>query len=199
VTREAIVLGAGHGARMGGPKALLVIDGVTLIEAHAARLAARGYDVAIVVRAEHAARATALVGRHGARVVASDGDDAAASLAYGVRALPRHGVTHVLVTPVDAHPAVDGALDALERAIEDGARAATPRLAGGRGGHPILCRPDVLAPYRTARPAPPLRDVLRALGDAHARVTVDDPRILRDLDRPDDVAAITFAGPTFRR
>jgi len=189
---------------MGGPKALLLAFGATLVEAHVSRLAARGYAAVVVVRAEIAPIVARLVAdRPGCRVAPSDGEDTAASLAYGVAALPRDGVERVLVTPVDAHPVTDRTLDALEGAIAAGRLAATPRFEAdggrGRGGHPVVCRPAVLAPYLTARPPPPLRDVLRALGADHARVTVDDPCIFQDLDRPEDVAALTGAPPAFFR
>jgi hypothetical protein len=44
---------------------------------------------------------------------------------------------------------------------------------------------------------PPLRDCLAALGDARVRVEVQDIAVGVDLDTPEDVVALSRAGPIF--
>jgi CTP:molybdopterin cytidylyltransferase MocA len=66
-----------------------------------------------------------------------------------------------------------------------------------RGGHPVVLRAAVLAPYRGGAPPPPLREVLRALGSACARVEVGDPDVIVDLDTPSEIAARFGAAPRF--
>ncbi|WP_394846652.1 NTP transferase domain-containing protein [Pendulispora brunnea] len=191
---DAIVLGAGQGQRIGGPKALLEIDGLTLAERHVQRaLLLRCRRVVLVVRPEVAAVLDASACSPLTMAI-SEAPDPAGSLAVGLRALGEADGA-LLVTPVDAFPASQETFTALTAALEAGAQAATPLYKDG-GGHPVLCRPEVLAPYRTASP-PPLRAVLQALGPARARVRVDDPAIGVDLDTPEDFRHVANASPRF--
>jgi CTP:molybdopterin cytidylyltransferase MocA len=93
----------------------------------------------------------------------------------------------LLVTPVDAAPVTAPTMAALRARLKQPERLAARPRHGERGGHPVLLRPEVLDPYRRTSP-PPLRDVLRGLGDRVADVAVDDDRILVDVDTPEDFA-----------
>jgi CTP:molybdopterin cytidylyltransferase MocA len=201
VRRAAIVLAAGRGERMGGPKAWLLVEDEPLLLLHAERARAAGCDRVVVVVSDTRI-ALALGAIAGVEVAMSREADQAGSLAIGVRALAAKDASAVMVTPVDALPATLATIALLFEALEHGARAATPRH-GGRGGHPIACRPDVLAPYAdpASPPAscPPLRDSLAALGDARVRVEVLDPAVGVDLDTPEDALAVTGALPAFWR
>ena len=192
----AIILAAGDGERMGGSKALLVASGEPLAAAHVHRMREAGVSrVVLVVRPSVAARLGALAD---AEVLVSRAPDPAGSLAVAVRGAAIAQNALVLVTPVDAAPASTATIEALVAALTGTplALAATPRH-GGKGGHPILCHAGVLAPYREQAAPPPLRDVLRSLGDRRLRVDVDDARVLVDLDTPDDVLAWTGRAPGF--
>lgn len=173
-----IVLAAGAGQRMGGPKADLVLDGTTLLAQHVARLReVSAAHVVAVVRAPQAVDAELVVG-----ATAHPG----ASLARAVAALERfaaHAGDAVIVTPVDLRPPSVTTLRTLVAALGV-ADAATPRYAG-RSGHPAVVRRAVLAPYRTS--APRLRDVLAAV--RRLRVDVEDPSVLGDFDTPADLRA----------
>jgi molybdenum cofactor cytidylyltransferase len=187
---SGVVLAAGAGERMGGPKALLVIGGEPLARAHAERFRASGCGrVVIVTRGELVAK---LAG--GAIVVASSAPDPAGSLAVGLEALAAEEDETLLITPVDAWPVRPETIGRLVDAVNAGAEAATPRH-GGKGGHPVAIRARALA-TQAASPRP-LRDVLAALGSARVHVEVDDPSILVDLDTPEDVVARTGELPRF--
>ncbi len=192
----AIVLAAGRGERMGGPKALLLLGGKPLLLHHVDRFLEAGCDEIVVVTREEIA--TRLLSVHErVRVVVSAEPEPRGSLSVGVRALAP--LARVFVTPVDAVPAEAATLAELSAALEN-ADAATPSLEG-RGGHPVACRARVLAPYRAGEAcrAPTLRDTLRALGDRRVRVPVADRAVGIDLDTPDDVARLTGAPPEFWR
>ena len=187
---SGIVLAAGAGERMGGPKALLLIDGEPLARAHARRLREAGCArVVIVTRAELVEK---LAG--GALVVASRAADPAGSLAVGLEALAPAEDELVVITPVDAWPVRIETIARLVEAVTAGAEAATPRH-GGRGGHPVVARARALASYATA--PRPLRDLLADLARARVRVDVDDPAIAIDLDTPEDLRALTGDAPRF--
>lgn len=185
----AIVLAAGEGRRMGGPKALLVVDGLTLVERHVARLREVGVPEIVVVVRPAVAPAIA---RAGVRAVVATTCSQACSLAAGLAAL-RPGGT-VLVTPVDAVPAEPATIAEL-LARRAGAIAATPERDGA-GGHPVLVDAAALAAVYAPpacdeprhAPAPPLRTFLRELGDRRRKVSVTDPAVHVDLDLPSDLA-----------
>jgi molybdenum cofactor cytidylyltransferase len=190
-----IVLGAGDGVRMGGSKALLTLDGTSGVEAHASRL--RDAGCRRVVAAVRASALGALGVVKNARLVVSGADDQAGSLAIALheeRALPND---IIVITPVDAAPAGQATIERLIAEVSKGALAATPRFEG-KSGHPVACRKSVLEPYSKKSAAyPPLRDVIRALGTARVRVDVNDPRVVVDLDTPEDVVALTGEPPRF--
>jgi CTP:molybdopterin cytidylyltransferase MocA len=199
-----VVLAAGTGKRLGGPKALLawpapVGQGVVpLAIAHGEeRLGAESGRVLLVVRKP---LLTSLLGfvRPGIDLLASDAGDelgAAGSLAFAV---PRLGEADVVVVnPVDTAPArADTVARLLAALAERPALLAARPVCRGRAGHPVALRRAALARYAEPAP-PPLRDHLRALGAARGDVDVTDPSVLIDLDTPADVMGTLGALPRF--
>lgn len=190
----AIVLAAGQGSRLGGPKALLVAvragHEMPLIEAQCRdRLAAESARALAVLRPDVASLTGERLRAAGAEVVVSHAPDSlgpAGSIAAAAAHLGDAAPPALVVTPVDVRvePATVAALLA---ALQSGsALAAVPR-SGARRGHPVVLRPEALARYRAPDP-PPLRDHLRALGDRVLTVDVADPSILEDLDHPHQTA-----------
>jgi CTP:molybdopterin cytidylyltransferase MocA len=178
-----VVLAAGKGSRMGGPKALLVVDGEPLAHLHVKSWP----KVILVVRREVAAELS--LPPH-VRVVESTEEDAlgpAGSLRAAVRSGALDAVDVAIVTPVDRMPASRETIEALLHALE-GHDAARPSR-----GHPIAIRASALR--RTYREeALPLRDVLATLDTA----IVDLPACAaRDLDTPEDLEAATGKRPVF--
>jgi molybdenum cofactor cytidylyltransferase len=190
-----IVLAAGDGVRMGGSKALLTLDGVSGVEAHATKLRDAGCSQVVAAIRPLALASLGVVKE--ARLVASDAPDQAGSLAVVLREVRLLADVIVIVTPVDAAPAGLMTLEKLVDEVERGAQAATPRFEG-KSGHPMVCRRSVLEPYMTRKASyPPLREVLRGLGSARVRIDVSDPRVVVDLDTPEDVVALTGQPPRF--
>jgi CTP:molybdopterin cytidylyltransferase MocA len=191
-----IVLAAGEGRRMGGPKALLEFEGATLVEHHVARLVEIGCtSIAVMVRPSAAEVARMLLREHRqARVEAVTTSSQAESLAAALRVLDGAGSTRhdvIIVTPVDMLPPQARTHHALLACLTGAALAVTP-LYAGRGGHPVIAHRAVLAPYEAALPGalPSLREVLAEAAESRRRVEVDDPRVLGDLDKPSDVRAL---------
>jgi molybdenum cofactor cytidylyltransferase len=199
----AIVLAAGDGKRLGGPKALLAWPSPSgkdrpLAIAHAEdRLAADCAEVLIVTRKT---MIPALLGyvRPGIHLLSSDaGADLgpAGSLAFAVSRLPPGEL--ILVTPVDTQPARAETVRALvDRLTAEPQLLAAKPSYHGRGGHPVLLRREVLDVYKSGSP-PPLRDHLHALGERVASVEVSDPTIVLDLNTPADVMGVLRALPRF--
>ncbi len=174
------MLAAGRGTRMGGPKALLVVDGEPLILQHARRLRALGCArVVLAVPIGIADEVGALVAD--AEVLGLDTSSQAATLSASLRFVgPLDPMERVLITPVDLRPP---RLDTLRALATFDGDAVFPRHRG-RNGHPLLVRARLLEPYLGAVDPPPLKETLAAVRVA---VDIDDPAVLGDFDRRDDL------------
>jgi molybdenum cofactor cytidylyltransferase len=159
---HAIILAAGRGARMGGPKALLALEGETFLARVARRLRRPGVE-----------RVTAVIGHEADRIrreaaLTSDvtmivnpryADGMLTSILCGLDEADAAGADAVLVHPVD-HPLVDPAtVDAVVAALARGALIAVPSH-GGRRGHPAGFARGAWTALREAAPDEGARGVL---------------------------------------
>jgi CTP:molybdopterin cytidylyltransferase MocA len=191
VTTVGLVLAAGAGRRMGGPKALvrLTDGGPTLVETAVARVLESGCDRVVVVVGAAGEQAAALVAETGAEVVAAEDWD------EGMGASLRAGLAHLevadddlaLVTLVDLPDVTARVMSrVLAEAVGDG-RAALARAAyDGVPGHPVVIGRDHWSAVRTtARGDRGARDHLRAT--PHRLVECGDLATGRDLDTAEDL------------
>lgn len=181
--RVVLVLGAGRGERLGGPKALLLIEGVPLAVLHRDRTPER---IVLVTRAAIAEK----LAPFDLGVVISDAPDElgpAGSIHAAVAAGALDEVDEVLVTPVDVPPSPDAARLFAELGQHEAARF--------ERGHPVAIRASILR-ERYRADAPILRDVLASLGDRCVRLPGSGAP---DLDLADDVVRLTGRGPVFLR
>jgi nicotine blue oxidoreductase len=191
----ALVLAAGAGRRMGGPKGLLRLSpsGPTFVETAVARLREAGLAEVHVVVGASADRVSALAAQAGAQVAEAAGWDEGmgASLRRGLEALDGAQAKAVLVMLVDL-PDVGSAVHA--RVLEAGARAGEGELSSvlvraayhGTPGHPVLLGRDHWDAIRED-----------ATGDRGARAYLERPQTRlvecgdlatgRDVDRPTDL------------
>ena len=179
----ALVLAAGSGRRMGGPKALLVLDGETLLQ-RAIRVAkAAGCDPVLAVVGDWdpgplAGRVCAIPNLEAAEGMAS-------SIRAGIAALPPD-LEGALILTVD-QPAVDAGLlrKLLALAAEDPTRPAACAYGDSLGIPAILPRrlfPDLLA-LRGDRGA-------KAILLRENAATLPFPEGEADLDTPGDLARL---------
>lgn len=165
---RAIVLCAGASSRMGRPKGLLPLDGVPLVRAHVDRFRAAGLPVTVVLgplAVEHLA-----VLPEGVQIIFNmiwTRTEMSDSAFFGL-----DGAGVALVTPVDVPPARLDTLAALLAA--EGTAIPTWQ---GRPGHPVRLEP----PHARVR-------LDRRLAGA-ARIPVDDPDCVQNLNRPEEWAA----------
>ncbi|MGE0456180.1 MAG: NTP transferase domain-containing protein [Vicinamibacteria bacterium] len=189
----AILLAAGEGRRIGGPKALLRL-GETSFLAHGARLLGSRPGVSGVV---------GVIGAEAERVRSESGLDPGVTLVVnaawreggmlssalaGLEAAERLGADAVLLHPVD-HPAIaPETIDAVIAALLGGARIAVPSFAGRRG-HPGGFGRDAFPALRAAPSALGAREVLRGHPEWVVHVP-GDAGCIRGIDTREDYAAL---------
>jgi CTP:molybdopterin cytidylyltransferase MocA len=188
---------------MGGPKALLELDGAPLLERHIERALGLGSThVAAIVTPELYALFAPALERLGTRLslIAARTDSQASSLARLVQALARADafspLSTFLITPVDVLPCSAATYRALHAALAPEVCAATPRFSG-RGGHPVLVRAELLQAYRDPALSeyPSLREVLGRAGARRREVVVDDPAVATDVDTSAQARALGLIVP----
>lgn len=193
----ALVLAAGAGRRMGKPKALVTWDGETFLARVLRTLAAvPGIDSAcVVLGAEAEAIRKAIPLPPGVRAVVNDGWERGgmlSSLLVGLKALEDAGSAAggLLVWPVD-HPAVrEPTVATLARAYARAKPAIALPSYDGRHGHPVVFAPATYGDLRRAPPSRGARAVVRQHASSCLAVPVDDPGVVRNVDRPEDLAEL---------
>jgi CTP:molybdopterin cytidylyltransferase MocA len=191
VTTVGLVLAAGAGRRMGGPKALvrLTDGGPTLVETAVARVVAGGCERVVVVVGAAGGAVAPLVEGSGAEVVtAADWDEGmGASLRAGLAHLEHSDDDLALVTLVDLPDVTAAVVERVVSAAVGNGRAALVRAAyDGVPGHPVALGRDHWAPViSTARGDRGARDHLRVT--PHRLVECGDLATGRDLDTAGDL------------
>jgi len=189
------VLAGGAGTRFGGAKLTAPWRGGALIDgALAAAFAAPARTVTIVTGADSAVDGAARRFAEGAgqtarlKVVHCSGhaEGMGATLRVGIASLPSDGAgAFVFLGDMPHIPAM--VLPELATAVAGGAPAAAPAFEGQRG-HPVLFSASLFPELRALSGDKGARSVLRSLGERLALVPTDDPGVLFDVDRPDDLA-----------
>jgi nicotine blue oxidoreductase len=188
VRTSAILLAAGEGRRMGGPKALLRIDGETFLSRCARLLLRAGVERLIVVLGHEFERVAALGGlpAEALRVVnpAYREGGMLSSVLRGLEAAEAASGEAVLLHPVD-HPLVAPAtIDRGIEALARGGQIVAPSY-GGRRGHPGGFARSVWPLLRAAPADQGVRAVLRSQADAVVHVAGDAGSVA-GIDTPDD-------------
>jgi molybdenum cofactor cytidylyltransferase len=202
----AVILAAGKGSRLGGPKALLAWPSPAsprgeerpLAIAHAEeRLAAESAQALIVTRRPWLPALLRYV-RPGMDLLASDAAEELGPAGSIACAVPRlDEATAIIITPVDTVPARRETVARLLAQLDaDPAQIAVRPSYHGRAGHPVVLRAIALARYREPAP-PPLRDHLKALGETCGICEVSDATVLIDLNKPADVMGVLQTMPRF--
>lgn len=184
----AIIPAAGASRRMGFPKALLRYRGDSFLGGILRAVDAAGIERRAVVLAPGDLRTPAEVDLTGAHVLLTE-DPAAGpigSIRAGVRWLINHPVDGALVWPVDRpHVRVATIQRLIAGFLEGGGDIAVPEFEGRRG-HPVVFGRRTFEELLTAPDQEGARAVVRRVPGRVARVPVDDPAVLEDIDTPED-------------
>jgi molybdenum cofactor cytidylyltransferase len=183
----AVILAAGEGRRMGGPKALLPVGASTFL-AHTAALFARpGVATRIAVLGHQAERVLAESGIKDEVTIVRNlryREGMLTSVIAGLGAAEAAGADAVLLHPVD-HPLVGSAtVDRVVGALERGAKVVVPSFQNRRGHPGGFAR----AAWTALRAASPDRGARAVLAD-HPEWVVHvegDAGCVAGVDTPED-------------
>ncbi len=191
---QALVLAAGLSLRFGAPKLLAPRQGGLLIDAALATAFAAPVGRVTVVVGGHAPGVTAAAQAYAARAgetarlaivhAADHGEGLSASLRAGIASLPGDA-DGVLIFLADMPAIPSGIPGALIAAMGDHDAAAP--VFEGRRGHPVLLGRALFEPIRHLTGDHGAGHLLKGLGQRLALVATDDPGILKDIDRPEDL------------
>ena len=194
MTVVGLLLAAGAGRRMGGPKALVELAGEPLVRRGIRLLSAGGCDPVVVVVGASAEAVRPLC--DGARVVEAAGWESGmgASLRAGLLALDADPRAEACVVALVDQPLVTPvAVERLRAAHADGATAAVATY-DGRPRNPVLLGRSTWAGVRAAAVGDEgARGWLRAHPDLVRPVDCTDVGAPDDLDTPADLAALREA------
>ncbi len=188
---------AGAGARMGGPKALQPLDGRSFVEHILATMRDAGVAPRYVVGRDAAPALRAACARGGARLLVNPDPDRGmlSSIHVCLDAIGREEAAEraptgmatidaLFVAPVDCPRVRAATVATLVAAFaRTGASIVVPRF-GERRGHPTLFARALFAELRAAPLDVGARAVVRAHAPDRVEVSVDDPAVLDDFDRP---------------
>jgi molybdenum cofactor cytidylyltransferase len=189
----ALVPAAGLSTRMGRPKLALPLGGRTVLEHVVAALRSGGADHVVVVIGPHVPELVPLAEAAGAEVcrLAEPTPDMRSTVEHGLRWLedrfaPRPDDVWLLA-PAD-HPALDpGVAQTLYDAfLRDPSQSILVPVHGGRRGHPALIAWRHVAGIRALSADRGINAYLRDHAAEVREVPVPDPRVLCDLDTPED-------------
>jgi CTP:molybdopterin cytidylyltransferase MocA len=187
----AIVLAAGASTRMGRPKALLTIGGLTFVRRLLDTLGSAGLsEIAVVVRPGHDAVIAEVEAATTGRVVvnARAENGQLTSVIAGLDAVDAPDVNAVLVTLVDVPLIKSSTVQTLVARAARSDAAVLRAVHRGRHGHPVIFTRAVFDALRAADPAVGAKSVMRAV--TVEDVEVDDPGVFEDIDTPDDYARL---------
>lgn len=183
----AVVPAAGASRRFGGMKLLADVRGEPLLQ-HTLRclLDAPVSRVIVVVAPEHALAAVPLLAADRVRVVVNPDPDRGmfSSIQTGLTAVDNDHP--VVVLPADM-PFVRSETVAAVIAAHHQDESGVVATYGGRRGHPIVIPAAARARLLAQPPALSLKEALAVIGVGLREIAVDDPGVMRDVDRKEDL------------
>lgn len=194
---HTLILAAGRGTRMGGPKALLTVAHEPWWRTQSRRLAATGIPTTWVVSDTVRAALAPSADAPQRLITADSAAPMFASILIGLRALAHTPPQAVFILPVDAPAPEPAVWQALADSVNDLHTPVAIPTFQGKSGHPVLLRwswieSTLFAAAHAADPATLRLDTLIAPVAHHIAVT--DPCVVINLNTPDDVSAYLASG-----
>lgn len=178
----AVIPAAGSSERFGPHKLRADVSGKPLIERTIASLRDAGVDDIVVVTGPEA---DGVIGERDVHIVVNrePGRGMFSSIQAGMEDLVADAV---LVLPGDMPFVRPATIRSLLQVFEARGGIVSPRYQGKRG-HPVVLPERLVAEVLAAEPTSTLHQVISQHRDARVDLDVDDPGVLRDVDRPEDL------------
>lgn len=193
----AILLAAGESRRMARLKALLPWQGTTLLDHQVSALKNAGVHRVIVVLGNRAKSLQPILeGREGVIwVVNSDyAEGKTTSIKAGIASLGPETPAALLVLNVDQPRRPETIRDLLREHLAGGGLITIPTYQG-KGGHPIIVAPALLAELRSIdEESLGIKAVVRRHEADIYRLEMADPEVLWDLNTPEEYQAALRGG-----
>lgn len=194
---HTLILAAGRGTRMGGPKALLTFANEPWWRIQSRRLTSTGIPTAWVI--SDAVRAAIAPNGDGPQrlITADSGAPMFTSILTGLRALAPNPPQAVFILPVDAPVPEPSVWRTLAESVNDQDAPVSIPTFQGKTGHPVLLRwswieSTLFAAAPAADPTALRLDTL--IAPVARRIPVTDPCVVINLNTPDDVSAYLASG-----
>ena len=171
---RAIVLTAGASERLGSPKALVEVEGQTLVELVCRKLQQANLEVTVVTRASLEGLIQDLLPYVQVVVNPQPELGRTGTIQCGIQAI---GIGPVLIAPVDRPGFSLETVNSLRKSKT----TITPTYEG-RGGHPIAITSEDCEIILQAAADTPLRDLINP-----ARMEVEDPHLHLNIDTEEDI------------
>jgi len=183
----AVVLAAGESRRMGEPKQLLPFGRTTVIETVLENILASAVDKTLVVLGAHSERIEPVIKRFPLVMTMNPGFKAGmlSSVQWGIRSLPREARAALIF--LGDQPWISPKI--IDRVISEynaADRGLVLPVHENSGGHPLLIDLKYREEIGRLSPDVGLRELLSRHSEDILRVDIDDPDILRDMDKPAD-------------
>jgi molybdenum cofactor cytidylyltransferase len=181
-----ILLAAGASRRFGADKLTHVLPNGNLMAVRACRNLLAGTDSVLAVVRPGGERLAALLNAEGAevRICADAGQGMSTSLAFGVRARPE--AAGWLIALADMPWIAPATIRKVANTLRLGATIAAPTWQGQRG-HPVGFS-NVLGPELAVLSGDEgAKAVIQAYFEQLQLIDCDDPGVLRDIDKPEDL------------
>jgi len=193
---HAVLLAAGHGRRLGYPKAALKVRGVWMLPEIVRNLKTGGADQVSLVLSPAALEAIADLGLPGADFeVQNQRPDAGrtGSIQQGLHFFKpgQAALIHPCDIPLLRANVVARLILAWRKLPDPERKMVRPVSSGGRGGHPLLIGAELLEELKRFGPDQPLRELIRKHRDCLLDVKIgDDPGPFLDVDTPEQLSLL---------
>ena len=187
---KAILLAAGFSSRMGQFKQVMEIAGKPMVRRVAEPLLGESLELLVVIGHErervkealHALPCEYIINPHPEEGMFS-------SVRLGCRAVPQDEAC--LLTTCDCPGISATTIQLVKETLERQPTNVIIPTFQGRRGHPVGLPAFLVGHIRTLPPdTPGLNSLWRNIPEMVVHLEVDDPAILRDFDRPEDVTAV---------
>ncbi len=179
---RVLVLAAGRGTRMGGPKVLMSVDGLPWWRVQLARLDAAGLEQIWMVSPEVRSMLETESDAPHQLVEADSSEPMFETVMRGLRSFDCKPCPGVFVLPID----VPAAGPAVWRALAATGRVAVP-VHNRRRGHPLHLPQPWIHEHLLASPPPPRSRLDTLIKAFRLEVSVDDPAVGFNLNTEADV------------